>query len=336
MTTETPKVFDLSILETQADPFAPPSEPVIRYSDFPHVIDNTAREQFFTCPTKFFRSSVQKLAPKRKSEHLTFGAAFAYGLETLRKAFYDDHLTQDEAFQLAVIEATRHFADYEPPEGSIKTYSRLIEGLYAYVERYPLATDHIQPHRFATGKAGIEFTFAVPIPDCFHPVSGEPLLYGGRFDMIGTFNGSLLGLDDKTTSRLGASWNRQWRLNSQITGYCWAAREYGIPLAGMVMRGQSILTAGSEFAEVIEYRPDWKIERWLEQLKRDIRRMLAAYKSGVYDQALGAACVAYSGCPFDRLCTVRDPEPWIDTDYRNHIWNPLSKDPEAPTTTKEH
>lgn len=325
---------DLSILDVPAQSpmsLEPPREPVHLYEAFPTLIDNTMREQFFTCPTKFFRSSIQKLSPLHTSEHLHFGGAFATGLEVLRKSFFDSGLSQEASLFAGIEAATLYYGAFQPPEKSLKTYERLVGGLIAYADRYPLATDHIQPARAPDGKARVEFTFALPIPGTAHPVTGEPILYGGRFDMVGLFNGTLFGLDDKTTSRLGPSWNRQWALNSQITGYCWAARELGLNLSGMVMRGQSILANGYEFAEVIEYRPEWKIDRWLAQLQRDVTRMCEAYRTFTYDMALGSACTAYSGCPFVRLCTSPNPLSWVQSDYKNHIWNPLAKDPEQET-----
>lgn len=303
---------------------------VILHADFPEVIDNTAREAF-TCPEKFRRQVIQKLAIRNRSTDLHFGGAFALGLETMRRAFYEEGLSETQAFAQGVEAAVIEFGPYEPPERHIKTCDRLILALYDYVQRYPLATDYIQPIEMSPGRRGIEFTFAIPIPDTQHPQTGNPILYAGRFDMIGTYQGTRWGLDDKTTSQLGKRWNDSWNLSSQLTGYVWAAGESGLPLAGMIMRGQSILTSGSEFAEAIEYRPQWQQERWLEQLKRDIARMIESWETDRYDKNLGPVCNLYSGCPYKRLCRSQNPQPWIDTEYANHYWNPLNKNPEGDT-----
>lgn len=300
----------------------------ILYNDFPAVIDNTAREQFVTCPTKFLRSTVQKLALKETSHHLHFGGAFALGLETLRRAFYEQQLPEPVALRNAVVAATKYYGNFETAEGEVKNYTALVHGLYAYVERYPLKTDMIQPIELSKGKRAIEFTFAIPIPEVVHPQTGDPLLYAGRFDMIGNFQGTRFGLDDKTTGQLGPKWAQQWNLASQLTGYCWAARESELPLAGFVIRGQSILKTGFGFAEPIIYRPSWQIDRWLDQLIHDTKRMIEAWKQQRYDMALGGACSHYGGCPYSRLCESPDPARWIETEYRNNFWNPLAKDPE--------
>lgn len=300
---------------------------VIIHTDFPELIDNTAREAY-TCPEKFRRQVIQKLTPVGRKTDLHFGGAFALGLETMRRAFYEQCLSEQEAFAMAVNAATEYFGDFEPPEGHVKTYERLIFAIYDYWQRYPLAKDYIQPIDVGGGKKAIEFTFAIPIPDTVHPQTGNPILYGGRFDMIGTFQGTRWGLDDKTTSQLGPRWNSSWNLSSQLTGYVWAAAESGIPLAGMIMRGQSILTNGSGFAEAIEYRPQWQVNRWLKQLTTDVTRMIQDWESGTFAMNLGPVCNLYSGCQYKRLCLSQNPQPWIDTEYENKYWNPLNKNPE--------
>src|SRR5687768_14511668 len=96
-----------SLIDSGDNPFAPPAAepPVILHSDFPEVIDNTAREQFFVCPQKFFRSTINKLAPKYTSEHLHFGGAFATGLEIMRKGYYDKGLSQKDALADGILAA---------------------------------------------------------------------------------------------------------------------------------------------------------------------------------------------------------------------------------------
>ena len=147
--------------------------------------------------------------------------------------------------------------------------------------------------------------------------------------------------DDKTTSRLGPSWSKQWTLNSQITGYCWASSVVGMPVVGAIIRGQSILANHFENAEVIIYRPKWQINRWLNQLVHDVQRMISQWEmwqeykdERQFDFALGSACSAYGGCEFLRLCSSPEPSSWIKSDFKNKHWNPLQKDPEAENGQK--
>lgn len=323
--------YDLALLNDKGDsPYAEPVDAPVLHTAFPELIDNTAREQYRRCPQLFFRSTIQKLIARRRSPDLHFGGAFAAGLEALRKAYYEKGMPQEEALHFALYTAIRFYGDYEPPvdKQTNKNFNSLFRGLVDYVDRYPLATDHIQPYRYKrSGKSAIEFTFAVPIPDTEHPVTGNPILYGGRFDMIGVFGDAIFGLDDKTTSQLGPRWDQQWKMSSQFTGYCWAAQTYGIPLAGFIIRGQSFLKDRCEFTEAIIYRSQWEIDRWLEQITREVKDMIFNWEERQFDYAIGGACAEFGGCQFVPLCSSRSPSSWIASEYTNHSWNPLHKDP---------
>lgn len=297
-------------------------------SDFPDVIDNTAREQFRLCPQHFFYSTIGKISSNPPSVDLHAGGAYAMGLEVLRKSFYDEGLSQEEALERGVEALIRFYGSYDPPEGHVKTSERMAGALVSYVEKYPLAEDFLKPYRLANGKSAVEFTFAIPL-DIPHPETGNPILYAGRFDMLAVMNDTLFVEDDKTTKQLGQTWGAQWDLNSQFTGYCWAAKAHDLPVAGAVIRGQSILKTGYGHAQAIIYRPQWMINRWLTQLYRDIERMIETWKSGYYDYALGGACSHYGGCPFKRLCASPEPQNWLDGYYMRKVWNPCDKDPEA-------
>lgn len=322
--------MDLNLEIGGDNPYAEkePKAPVVVKSEFPMLIDNTSREQYATCPQKFFRSTIQKLAPDYPSIHLHFGGAYAAGLEEMRKAFYVDNKSQRDALEAGIKAATLYFGDFEVPEKSNKTYAALCGALINYIDKYPLATDHIKPVLHSEG-AAVEFTFSTPIPDCFHPVTGDPILYGGRFDFLGEFQNLKWVVDDKTTSQLGPSWNKQWELNSQFTGYTWGAQQSGIDVAGAVIRGQSILKNGYGHAEVIIYRPQWQLDRWLNMLVDNVQAMISDWERNQYAFAIGGACSHYGGCEFLHLCTKQDPLPWIQTHYRLHNWNPLAKNPEA-------
>lgn len=322
--------FDLALLNDNGDsPYLlEPEAPIVLYSDFPEIIDNTAREQFVNCPQKFFRSTVQKIGPRRTSEHLHFGGAYAAGLEAMRKAYYDEEFSESCATVIGVEAAIKFWGEYEPPADSLKSYSNLILALDNYATCRPLSQDHIKPYRLSSGRSAVEFTFAIPIPGTVHPQTGQPILYAGRFDMLAEFQAALFVEDDKTTSRLGPQWSKQWDLNSQFTGYCWAAREHGLPVSGAIIRGQSILANSNEIQEVITYRPSWQIDRWLNQLRLDVSRMIRAWELDYFDYALGNACSSHGGCEFKKLCTSNRPEDWLKGDYKQKHWNPLAKDPE--------
>lgn len=292
---------------------------------FPELIDNTMREAYFVCPTKFWRSFAQGLAPVVPNVHLHAGACFAKGLEVTRNAFWRDKMPARDCVGLGLKAVLESYGEFVPPFDSNKTATRMAEALVAYFTQYPLETDYLQPFVTANGVPAIEFTFAGEIPDVKHPVTGNPLLYGGRFDMLAVRDGVLFVDDEKTTSQLGSTWAQQWELSSQFTGYCWGAKQHGFPVAGAIIRGISILKNNFGHAQAITYRPQWMIDRWLEQVQRDARRMIQSWESQKWDMALGQACSMYGGCQFKLLCTSPDPEKWIGTNYTHRVWDPMHR-----------
>ena len=297
---------------------------------FPELIDNSAISSFKKCPKDWYYSGLRSIAKKGGNIHLHAGGAYAAGLEHARKAFYDDGLPEEEAILIGLKALTSYWGDFDVPEASNKTYQNMCGALIEYFTQYPMATDIVKPFRLATGKSAVEFTFAIPLPNVLHPVTGQPILYGGRFDMLAERDGVLFAEDDKTASQLGTQWTRNWLLDSQFTGYCWAARAFGYPVAGAIIRGVSILAKGYGHAQSIVYRPDWQIDRWLETTEHYVKMMIAYWEQGFFPLALDKhACNSYGGCGYHQLCESPNPESWIEFNYEPRVWNPLAKGDEV-------
>lgn len=311
------------------EPTVPPT------STFPEVIDNTIRSSFVVCPQQFLRAHCQGLRPKGATNvHLHAGGAFAKGLEVTRHAFYGpQHADSIQAEYFGRMALAKAYGDFECPEHNAnKSLPTLERAFESYFMEYPLESDRIKPFQTANGEPAVEFTFAVSIPGTRHPVTGDPLLYAGRFDMLGLYNEQLFAVDEKTAGSLGDQWRRQWDLDSQFTGYCWAAQQYGYKVAGAIVRGVGLLKTKITHAEAIVYRPQWMIDRWLHQLIRDCKRMCNTWKAfqtsndeGEFDFAIDKrACDAYSGCSFKPLCSTPEPHNWL-SNYEVDKWNPLEK-----------
>jgi hypothetical protein len=156
-----------------------------------------------------------------------------------------------------------------------KSLDACILSLAEYFKTWPLDTDDVRIH-VHRGEPGIEFSFAVPIPGSRHPVTSEPILYAGRFDLIGDYLGSVWGLDDKTATSMSSA--EKWRLRGQFTGYCWGSREYGVKLNGFLVREVQILTHEIRCQQVQSIRPDWMIEAWQKQLIADTNEMCRQFR----------------------------------------------------------
>lgn len=291
---------------------------------FPAVIDSSFLASFRSCPQKARLEFLDHWKPREPSVHLLAGAAFARGLEVAREAFYVRGLAPDSAVALGLGALMEHYGDFECPADSAKSLERMCGALEFYFERYPLGQDRAVPMTLPGGKRGIEFSFLEPL-DFEHPETGEPLLYSGRFDMIVDYDNLALGEDDKTASQLGASWPRQWDLRSQFTAYVWGAKQAGIKLDGFLVRGVSILKTKYDTLEAITYRPQWMVDRWYEQVLRDLARLRDQWESGIFDFNLDHACAEYGGCPFRGVCQMQRPEILLQQQFERRKWDPVTR-----------
>jgi len=295
---------------------------------FPAVIDSTSRGDLASCETKAYWGFNRKLGPKEGSVHLVAGGAFARGLEVTRLRHFGDKLPLPEALHEGMLAAIAEYGAFVTPEDkSVKGVDRVVQALdYYFNEAFPPATDHVKPMYTPDGKPMVEFTFAIPLP-VMHPDSGEPLIYAGRFDMVGLYNDQIFCVDEKTTTQLGPTWPAQWNLRGQFTGYSWACQQYGKPAVGAIVRGISFLKNSFGKSESLQQRPQWMIDQWYEQLIKDVQRWKQAYVSGWYHQNFGDACGSWGGCAFQSLCGSANPEAWIEGKYKTREWDPLQKVP---------
>jgi hypothetical protein len=292
---------------------------------FPKVIDATWIRQARTCRRQLFLESFMGYRPVGTNVHLHAGAAFAAGLEAARNAVHLDGLNNEEALAHGAVALQAAYGNYTPPDGSAKSRDRMIGALAYYFYQWPLDTDQAQPVNGPNGPM-IEFSFIEPLP-ILHPETGEPLLYSGRADMVCTLgNAGIFIEDDKTASSLGATWSQQWDLRSQFTGYAWAYRQiFGKPAAGVLVRGVSILKTKYDHAQAITYRPEWQIDRWLEQVKRDTADVIRCWESGYWDYNLDESCSHYGGCNFRQVCLQAEPTEWLATQFERRIWDPITR-----------
>lgn len=291
---------------------------------FPVAIDSTLLAAFRSCPQRAYRQYMEHWKPASDSVHLIAGGAFADGIEEARRSFYEASLGTDESIGRGLRALLLKYGDFECPPESGKSLERTAGALEFYFENYPLGQDGANPITFADGRRGIEFSFAQPLP-INHPITGDPLLYTGRADMIAEAFGGVYIYDEKTTSSLGPSWAKQWDLRSQFTGYCWAASQFGLDPSGVVVRGVSILKTKYDTQQVITYRSAYEIERWLDQVVRDIQRMIRCWEDGYWDYNLDHACTEYGGCAFRDICKSAHPENFLSTYFVKRVWDPLDR-----------
>jgi hypothetical protein len=311
--------------------------------DFPEVWDSTIRASFANCMRKGYWEFIRNLRKSESNIDLLFGSAFAKAMEVARKSYYV-HGRPAYAAQIDGIIAATNIWEREngdevvPHKGDAanKTYAGLVDAIDSYFQRWPLDTDELRPLALPNGELFIEKTFAFPIDGTAHPRTGKPIIYGGRLDMLSVWKDAdlCIGVDEKTTTRLGDSWSNRWLLRAQFTGYCKGAEIYGYRVRHFHIRGIGIMKNDIAFAENIQTRKPWQIDSWLSQTRRDINRAIRTYQRmclepelglhTYWDQNLDAVCTLYNKpCSYIDLCASEKPERWIHN-YDDVVWNPLA------------
>lgn len=302
------------------------------YPALPGYIDSTMRSCFVSCPQKFFREFLEGYRPPGISIDLHAGACFAGALEETYKQIHLHSRTLDQALDVARARFFTEWGDVEVPDWkkTAKTSDRMWEAVEDYFKTYSPLTDHVQPYFDSSGKPTFEYTFAIPLEpsDGFpeHPL-GMPFLYTGRFDMLGSYSGRPCVRDEKTTGgSIGQRWAEQWDLRAQFMGYVWACQQCGIDLDTVVVRGIAIQKTQIVHAEAIKVYSTQMLEKWKEQLRRDLWRLVRSYDEQYFDYNFGDACTSYGNCVFTNVCSSSNPETWLQEFQIKH-WNPLDKNP---------
>lgn len=320
----------------------------------PINVDSTQITCFRSCPEKFNLEFIHGLRPPGISVDLHAGAAFATGIEAVRKAVYQKGRSLQDALAEGYAAYSIAWGDFEIPEfkRTAKTRDNTWYAVEQYFEKWSPLTDHFQPY-YINGKPSFEWSFAIPLEPCEEPTvvlpngtmgystydgrsgvfplhpSGDPWLYSGRFDMLGEYEGFPAFGDEKTTGgSISTGWADKWTLRNQFLGYRWAMRQHGMDCRGGVVRGIAILKTKIDLAEAFKTYSDDLEARWYEQLRRDMWRLRQAWDTGYFDLNLADTCTSYGNCIFMDICqaSAANRASWMNN-YEVRRWNPLVKNP---------
>lgn len=316
---------------------------------FPDVIDSTILSCADSCWQQFFHEYILCLSSSVISPDLHAGGAFARGIEVARRAYWFEKLSPQDAifegFKAFMLQWGTEFEPAPKRDGTAhpKDFVNTAGAYFDYFRQYPLDSDPIQPYIMSGDMPAIEFSFGIPLP-IKHPITGDPLIYGGRLDMVGYYQQFLAIIDEKTTSQLGMGWERKWAMRGQFKGYAWALQQHGIPVKAAVIRGIAIQKTQYSHLQAITQIRDFQVAEWHADMLSKVQEMvdrfqvwrnqIGAYSgplNGVYvsrpwRKSWADACESYGGCQFVDLCTSRDPTIWYDT-FQRRIWNPLNRIP---------
>lgn len=290
----------------------------------PRTIDSTMLNSFRSCHRQFYNNYIRRLEPKGLNIDLLAGAAFARGLEVARRSYYENHLSADISVGYGLAALLQAYGDPPVSEDEVKTWDRVAAAYESYFANFPLETDPIRMSLVGELPA-IEFTFCIPIEEVLHPVTSQPILVSGRCDWLGDLRNSLFCMDEKTTKAFHKNWAESWQLRSQFMMYTWAAQQYDLPIKGTIVRGTAIQKTQIQHLEAIIYQPEWKLDRWYEQLVRDLQKIVLAWIEDYWDFNYGESCTHWGGCAYAPICNMKDDSRWLDVYYQENKWNPLEK-----------
>jgi hypothetical protein len=295
--------------------------PPLTYLDFsiPLVIDNTQVTAFRKCPRYWLYSYINHLrSSEGKSLPLVFGGAFAAGLEDYRR-WRHHGATHATSFEYGCAAIVKSWGDnpHEFPARNKDPRSqiRCMEALKFYTEYYPFHDDILQPHQSAGG--GFEFSFAVELlPEWGFPLhpSGEPFLYVGRIDMLGSWAKMPIINDEKTTTRIQSNWPQLWPIRHQFAGYVWALQKLGLGTHQVLVRGLGIHSKEFVPIEGGPYRfPDFLLTKFEDDLRDTVTTMLTCHECAEarsqhaalseFNRNWGDACTSYNRvCHFSGVC----------------------------------
>lgn len=102
---------------------------------------------------------------------------------------------------------------------------RLSPGNLTRILTYWLDTHPLSALPFKVDPGLVEIGFAFPLT--------EDIVFCGRIDAVATYNGNYYIVEHKSTGRISQDWLSTFYLDSQLSGYLWAAQQHtGLPIIG--------------------------------------------------------------------------------------------------------
>jgi hypothetical protein len=265
---------------------------------------------FQTCPAKYDLRIRQHWSSRKKSAALGFGGALHEGLA----AWYR---TKDRA---KAITAIHDSWPQNVPIDDWRTKEKCISVFMAYVKEYPEETFQVVG---APDNPMVECTFTLDTGLCLD--DGEAIEYGGIFDGLVEYSGSVYVLEHKSTSQLGSYYFDQFKPNNQVTGYVWAAGLLsGKRVGGAIINALGIYKSSpTKLERQITTRSDASIMEWLTNLKNSCEMIKERERTGYWPMYTGS-CTMYGKCEYHDvhlLATENERSRMLEQNYVREAWD---------------
>lgn len=307
-------------------------------------IDNFALTMYQTCPSKYDLRINQGWTPPRRSSALGFGGAIHEGLAAWHRG---------EGIGAALVAIDKAWPENHPVD-DFRTREKCLQTMIQYSKKYPAETFKVVqgpsgplievPFTLSTGmylpcklswlkekRARGELVGAcpgLPLEDDTCNVCGntcEPIEYGGIFDGVVEFSGSVYVLEHKSTSIMGGSYFNQFKPNNQVTGYCWAAGQMsGLPVGGAIINAIGVYKAGAtKFDRHITGRFPEEIVEWLDNVYMVCVQLKTSELTNTWPKSTNA-CTLYGLCEFysvHNLARESERQKLLEQQYIKDHWD---------------
>lgn len=294
----------------------------------PSTLEDLARCEFF-----FFRKHIQRFIGFPRSHHLIAGGLVAKACEMVRKDYYLNKLSLQEAL-LNVEEFILGSEDTGSFEKSNEDVVRVIKN---YFRKYPL-NDYFVPIPLPDGSICVEYKFHFDL-GIKHPELDKNILFTGILDLLGQIDIPGIGkqtiiVDEKTTTKIARKPNSKlvdiekeetyFVSSGQFMAYVKACNLLGINIDAVVVRR---IPFNKDYEEPFEFTipvSKYSSNTWFISLIAKIEHLKEQYLKYINDNRdlpelyffqdfAPVSCNAYfSICPFLNGCIYKEKEKALD------------------------
>jgi len=261
----------------------------------PIYIDSTKLRSYLFCRKHYELRHVRHLAPLVVAAPLSFGSAW----HTITEMLAQGKTTE---------EAITHYKTIYTNEtkDELRTVNKGVELINLYTKKYAR-----EPFKYLY----TETPFAMPLRD--------NIILCGKEDAIIEWNDEIYVFERKTTSRLGITFFKKFRLDYQIDIYCLACREVIGSCAGAVIDAVRVCKPKAKMEVDLVRDVVGRTDKDLAEAQEEIITIVNEMRSTTNFYKNKLSCFTWGGCEFLPICESHENPKVIRDFYHEVVWNPM-------------